>query len=65
VPVLRNAPDDPERLKAMLAQIGVTHVLVHEGAFLDDRGRRLSAWLRAQDAHEIATASGDRLFALK
>jgi len=65
LPVLRNAPDDPEQLASILAAHEVTHVLVHEGAFLDDRGRRLSAWLRTRNAGEISTAGSDRLFALE
>ena len=65
LPVLRNAPDDAEGLATTLQAIGVTHVLVHEAAFLDDRGRRLTSWLRSRDAREVASEGGDRLFVLE
>jgi hypothetical protein len=65
LPVLRDAPDEPERLLEALADVGTTHVLVHEGAFRNDRGRRLTAWLRSVHAREVAAAGTDRLFALK
>jgi hypothetical protein len=65
LPVLRDAPDDPEQLARTLAEAGVTHVLVHEGAFRDDQGRRLTAWLGSVQAREVAAAGTDRLFALK
>jgi len=65
LPILRDAPDEPERLARTLSEASVTHVLVHEDAFLDDRGRRLTAWLRSIGAREVTSADGDRLFAVK
>ena len=64
LPAFYNAPDDPERLRFVLTDVGATHVLVHETAFLDDRGRRLSAWLLAEGAREVRSSNNNRLFAL-
>ncbi len=63
LPVLRHAPDDPDRVRSVLTGIGVTHVLVHEGAFLDDRGQRLSNWLLSRGARPVISRGSDRLFA--
>jgi hypothetical protein len=49
---------------AALGAMGVTHVVVHEGAYLDDEGVRFSAWLLANGAVEVARHSSDVLFAL-
>jgi hypothetical protein len=45
-----------------LEEIGVTHVIVHEGAYLDDSGARLSAWLTAHGAAEVSRRDRDVLF---
>ncbi|MGH9346733.1 MAG: hypothetical protein ACRD26_05645, partial [Vicinamibacterales bacterium] len=47
-----------------LQRLGVTHVVVHEGAYLDDEGARFSAWLRGHGAAEVLRAGQDLLFAL-
>lgn len=47
-----------------LAEVGVTHVIVHEGAYLDDEGLRFSAWLRARGAVEVSRDRADVLFEL-
>lgn len=65
LPILQNAPDEPELLTQVFSETGVTHVLVHARAFLDDRGRRLVAWLHSEHAREVASAGGARLFALR
>lgn len=44
---------------------GVTHVVVHEAAYRDQKGPRLSTWMRASGARELVAAGTDRLFALK
>jgi hypothetical protein len=48
----------------LLMSAGVTHALVHEGAFLADAGARTSSWLQSHGAREIAVVGQDRLFEL-
>jgi hypothetical protein len=47
-----------------LERIGVTHVVVHEGAYLDDEGARFADWLRRHGAAEIFRDGRDALLAL-
>ncbi len=47
-----------------LEAVGVTHVLVHEGAYLDDEGARFSRWLGGHGAAEISRRGRDVLFEL-
>ena len=47
-----------------LEQMGVTHVLVHEAAYLDDSGARFSAWLVAHGAAEVSRRDRDVLYEL-
>ena len=48
----------------LLTDAGVTHLVVHESAFLDGKGVRLSDWVRSRGARELARAGDDRLFAM-
>ena len=64
VPVLSAAPANPEAVTAVLAEAGVTHVLVHEAAFPGSRGRELSDWFVSTGARLIAADGRDRLLAL-
>jgi hypothetical protein len=54
----------PDRAWQALADSTATHAVVHEGFYANDRGRRLSDWLRARGAHEAATFGPDRVFEL-
>jgi hypothetical protein len=47
-----------------LEAFGVTHVIVHEGAYLDDEGARFSEWLRAHGAAEVSRRDRDVMFEL-
>jgi hypothetical protein len=49
----------------MLHEIGVTHLIVHENAFLDSEGRDTTAALRQAGAQEIFRDGGDVLLALR
>jgi hypothetical protein len=72
-------PSDYERLDQALQDVGIrpdrawttlqqisppTHVLVHERYYDGERGPQVTAWIRVHGGREIATAPGDRLFAL-
>ena len=56
--------DDPDTAWRVLASSGATHVVVHERAWPDDRGARVSAWLAGRGARLVAESGGDRLFEL-
>lgn len=60
---------DPTRDEAAawqtLIAAGTTNVVVHEAAYFEGKGARISAWLRAAGAKELAASGTDRLFALK
>jgi len=56
--------DDPDTAWRVLASSGATHVIVHEGIYQEGRGARVSAWLVARGAREIAAFGEDRLFEL-
>jgi hypothetical protein len=72
------APADYVRLTAALTEIighpddawdaltasAATHVIVHEAGYEPGRGQRISAWLAARGAREIAAFDGDRIFVL-
>jgi hypothetical protein len=53
-----------ELSRRALEVCGATHVLVHEDAYRDDEGRRISAWLRTSGAVEVTRDAGDVLLAL-
>jgi hypothetical protein len=57
------ARDDDVAWRA-LEEIGVTHVVVHEGAYLDDGAARFSAWLTAHGAAEVSRRDRDVLYEL-
>jgi hypothetical protein len=49
----------------MLRESGATHVIVHEAAYFDGKGPKISAWLRAAGLTELVAHGSDRLFALR
>jgi hypothetical protein len=55
---------DAERAWTALGAAGATAVIVHEGAYLDGGGARLSNALRQRGARELARDGSDVLFAL-
>jgi hypothetical protein len=62
--VLGRVLAEPDRAWALLADRGVTHVVVHEGVFLRGDGARVSAWLGSRGARLIGRFGDDRLFAV-
>jgi hypothetical protein len=63
--ILHQLPDRADAAERLLREANVTHVLVHEAAFLDDRGQQISAWLLAIGARPVTSHERDRLFSLK
>lgn len=54
----------PDRAWEALTMFRPTHAIVHEASYADDRGQRVSGWLRSHGALEIAAIGGDRVFQL-
>ena len=54
--------EDPDTAWRVLAPSGATHAIVHEGIYLDGNGARVSNWLRAHGAREVAASGEDVLF---
>jgi hypothetical protein len=61
--VLSNIPTTDEAWTALTSS-GASHVVVHEGAYLDRDGRDVSAWLRRKGAQEVADLHPDHLYEL-
>jgi hypothetical protein len=62
---LRDPTGDPDRAAETLQRLGVTHVLLHQSAFIGDRGAQLAAWLTSTGARMISEDGADKLFALR
>jgi len=56
--------DDPVAAWRVLSSSGATHAVVHEGIYPGRSGERVSEWLRANGAREVAVSGEDRLFEL-
>jgi hypothetical protein len=61
---LRDVSTRPDRAWQAITSSAATHVIVHEGAYANGGGRRLSDLLNARGAHDIATFGSDRVFRL-
>jgi hypothetical protein len=59
---LRDALTRPEVAWQALVDAKPTHAVVHEALYADDRGRRISEWLRSYGARETANFGRDRIF---
>jgi Bacterial membrane protein YfhO len=59
---VNDALSRPDRAWDAVSRSGATHLVVHEGFFREDFGRRLSAWARAHGAREVAAFGDDRVF---
>jgi hypothetical protein len=62
---LNEIPRHPELSGETLRELGVTHVIVHEGAYLDNEGRDTTAVLQHNGARQIFREDGDVLLALR
>jgi len=61
---LSEVPRHPDFSMATLRELGATHVIVHEDAYLDAEGRDTTATLRALGATEVFRQGPDTLLAL-
>jgi hypothetical protein len=65
VAALHDVTINPKRAADVLLASGATHVLVHEGAYRDGKGREVSDWLVSLGAKEVTSHATDRLYAIK
>jgi hypothetical protein len=65
VAALTEIPRHPDLATQALSAIGATHVLVHEGAYLEQDGAAVSAWLSALGASEMFREGRDAIFRLR
>jgi hypothetical protein len=61
---LKDALRRPEPAWQALIASGVSHVVVHEASYADERGSQVSGWLRAHGAREVAAIASDHVFVL-
>ena len=61
---LSEVPRHPDVSLDVLRQLGVTHIIVHEAAYLDAEGRETTATLRTLGANEVFRDNTDVLLAL-
>lgn len=62
--MMKDALSDPDRAWQALTRSQARFVVVHEGSYAGNRGARISAWLRAGGAREVAAFGTDRVFEL-
>lgn len=58
-------PQDHQAALKTLLQAGVTHVVVHEDAYYENKGPAISGWLTELGARELTRQDADRLFAIR
>jgi len=61
---LNDVATSPDRAWDAVVRSEATHLVVHEGFFRADFGRRVSDWARSHGAQELGTFGADRVFSL-
>jgi hypothetical protein len=62
---MKDTETRPERAWTAIRSSLATHVIVHEGFYLGDDGRRLSEWLRSHGARDVAAFGRDHVLTLR
>jgi hypothetical protein len=62
---LQDALTRPEPAWQALMATPASHAIVHEGSYIENRGRRISEWLQANGAQELAVFGTDRIFRIR
>jgi hypothetical protein len=62
---LKDAETRPDRAWDALMASGATHAIVHESFYADDRGPRLSDWIRRRGGRDVAAFGTDHAFQLR
>jgi hypothetical protein len=65
VATLRAPEENPDDAWNAIVTAGVTHVVVHERFYKNDRGKAVSAWLTDHGARLAADFDGDKVFVLR
>ena len=63
--LLLRPEENPEAAWNAIITSGVTHAVVHEPFYKDDRGKAVSAWLTDHGARLVSDFDGDKVFLLK
>jgi hypothetical protein len=64
IEAIKDVATRPDRAWQAIVDSSATHAVVHEGAYVDERGRRFSDFLRAHGARDIGVFGTDRVFEL-
>jgi hypothetical protein len=62
---LQDVLERPDQAWDALAASQASHAIVHEASYTGDRGRRISSWLQAHGAQELAAFGNDRIFRIR
>jgi hypothetical protein len=62
---LQDALTRPEPAWQALTATQASHAIVHEAFYTENRGRRISEWLQAHGAQELAVFGTDRIFRIR
>jgi hypothetical protein len=62
---LQDALTRPEAAWQALMATQASHAIVHEAFYTENRGRRISEWLQANGAQELAVFGSDRIFRIR
>jgi hypothetical protein len=60
----RDVLDRPQPAWQAVVESRATHIVVHEGSYLEGRGHQISEWVRAQGGRELAVFGSDRVFSV-
>jgi hypothetical protein len=56
--------DQPQPAWQAVIESRATHIVVHEGSYLEERGHQISEWVRAHGGRELAVFGSDRVFSV-
>ena len=56
--------DRPQPAWQPVVESRATHIVVHEGSYLEGRGRQISDWVCAHGGRELAVFGSDRVFSV-
>ncbi len=56
--------DRPQPAWQAVVESRATHIVVHEGSYLEGRGHQISEWVRAHGGRELAVFGSDRVFSV-